>query len=645
MKKIIALGLAACLAVTCFVSCDDTPPVETTESYVKKYDVEDGVLNSCIGQADENGVYTVPDTITMIGESAFAGDETLKEIIIGPNVKAIGAGAFQYCTSLKKVTIAEGVESIGSFAFYACSSLEEISLPSTVERLEPYTFYVCEALESLSLQHIRYIDDYAMWYCVALEEVTLSAELTGIGSWAFSQCQKLETIDIENCEKLEAIGDYAFSGCVMLTSFTVPEGTRDIGKLAFYGCSRLTDVTIPGTVEMVDFAAFNYTPWYQEYSEDYLIVGDGVLIKCTVHPLYLDLSGKGIKYIGSAFWNAELSGSASEYGYKYASELESVEIPEGVTAIGVSAFEGCYKLQTVTLPSTLERIEESAFYVYTDGYSSQTAVSLENCTRLEYVGNYAFYGCQGMDEIWLPDSVDYVGAYAFAVTGAYDGFLESVKDAEDAQFFVVGDGVLITAYVPNGVTSVEIPEGIKIVGGAALCGWDTAYIPADDEELSISGRSKYNLSYKVQQLSLPSTVETICDSAFFRMTKIQEIVLPDSLKYIGASAFAYCENLSELTGGMNVEQVGDNAFSYCTSIGSFHFYPNTVKIGNGVFAGCSALVTVEFPEELAYPGEDMFTDGCTALREIYLAPEARPRIYTIVGSITQDVRVRYYIDD
>ena len=377
MKKIIALGLAACLAVTCLVSCDDTPPVETTEGHVKKYDVEDGVLNSCIGQADENGVYTVPDTITMIGESAFAGDETLKEIVIGPNVKAIGAGAFQYCTSLKKVTIAEGVESIGSFAFYACSSLEEISLPSTVERLEPYTFYGCEALESLSLQHVRYIDDYAMWYCVALEEVTLSAELTGIGSWAFSQCQKLEVIDIENCKKLETIGDYAFSGCVMLTSFTIPEGTREIGKLAFYGCSRLTDITIPGTVELVDFAAFNYTPWYQEYSEDYLIVGDGVLIKCTAHPLYLDLSGKGIKYIGSAFWNAELSGSASEYGYRYASELESVEIPEGVTAIGVSAFEGCFKLQTVTLPSTIERIEESAFYVYTDTYSAQTAISLE----------------------------------------------------------------------------------------------------------------------------------------------------------------------------------------------------------------------------------------------------------------------------
>lgn len=644
MKRIIALGLAACLAVACFTSCEDTPPVDTTESQVKKYDVEDGILKSCVGQADENGVYRVPDTITMIGESAFAGDENLKEIVIGANVKAIGAGAFQYCTSLKKVTIAEGVESIGSFAFYSCSSLEEISLPSTVSRLEPYTFYGCESLETLSLDHIQYIDDYAMWYCVSLEKVTLSPALSSIGDWAFSQCQKLEDINLTDCAKLESIGDYAFSGCAMLTSLVLPEGMRRIGKLAFYGCSRLTDVTVSDTVEAVDFGAFSYTPWYQEYTGDYLIVGDGVLIKCTVHPLYLDLSGKGIKYIGSAFWNAALSGYSSEYGYKYASELESVEIPEGVTVVGASAFEGCFNLKTVTLPSTLERIEESAFYVYTESYSSQTKVSLEACTKLEYIGNYAFYGCGGIDEIKMPSRVGYVGAYAFAVTEAYDNFLESAKDSENEsdRYFIVGDGVLITVYVPDGVTSVAIPEGVRIIGGAALCGWDTAYVPEDGAAFSTSGRSKYNLSYKVQTVTLPSTVETICDSAFFRMTKIRELVLPDGLKSIGNSAFSYCENLAEISGGSNIERIGSNAFSYCTSMGSFTFSPSTAEIGTGVFAGCSSLGVVKFPEGLAYPGEDMFTDGCTALREIYLAPEARPRIYTIVGSITQDVRVRYY---
>ena len=70
------------------------------------------------GVFDYIELYVVPDTITAIGESAFAGDTKLKEIVIGSNVKAIGSGAFQYCTSLKKVTIMEGVESIGSAAFY-----------------------------------------------------------------------------------------------------------------------------------------------------------------------------------------------------------------------------------------------------------------------------------------------------------------------------------------------------------------------------------------------------------------------------------------------------------------------------------------------------------------------------------------------
>lgn len=237
------------------------------------------------------------------------------------------------------------------------------------------------------------------------------------------------------------------------------------------------------------------------------------------------------------------------------------------------------------------------------------------------------------------------GAYAFAVTGAYDGFLESVKDAEDAKFFIAGDGVLITVYVPNGVTSVEIPEGVKIIGGAALCGWDTAYIPGDDEELSVSGRSKYNLSYKVQQVFLPSTVEVICDNAFFRNDKNSRVTFRTCLKYIVTVHLLIVRVFPSLSEEQTSMQIGDNAFSYCSSIGSFRFSPNTVKIGTGVFVGCSALVTVEFPEKLAYPGEDMFNDGCTALREIYLAPEARPRVYTIVGSITQDVRVRYYIEN
>lgn len=646
-NKIVALGLAACFAVACFSSCEDTPPVETTESNTKTYTVEDSVLISCIGQADENGVYVVPDTITMIGESAFAGDDTLREVVIGSNVKSIGSGAFQYCTSLEKVTIAEGVESIGSSAFYACSALSEISLPSTVERLEPYTFYGCESLESLSLAHIRHIDDYAMWYCSSLESVTLSEDLTVIGDWAFSQCQSLEDINLEACTKLESIGDYAFSICGMLRSVAIPEGTKSIGMLAFYDCSRLTEVTIPSTVEEIDFAAFNYTPWYQEHTADYLIVGDGVLIKCTVHPLYLDLSGKGIRYISSAFWNAEASGYAKEYGYRYASELESVAIPEGVRIIGSSAFEGCVGLQSVSLPSTLERIENNAFNVYSSSYTSQANISLENCSQLEYIGSYAFYGCTGIEKILLPESVDYVGAYAFAVTKAYDQFMESAKDKENEndRYLIVGDGILLAAYVRNGQTSVTIPEGVRVIAGSAFCGWDTAYVPEDTSQLSTSGISKYNLSYQVTSVALPSTLETICDSAFFRMMQITEIVFPESLTTIGNSAFSFCSSLSDISGGTNIAEIGSDAFSFCTSLKFFRFSQNTVSIGAGVFAGCSALEGVYFPQGLAFIGEEQFADGCTSLVEIRISPEARPRIYSITGNLSQNIQVNYYSED
>ena len=115
MKKLIALCLAALMSVAVLTSCDNSGVSETTkpsgtESYLKSYQVMDGVLTSCIGQADENGVYVVPETITAIAESAFAGDERIKEVVIGSHVKMIGSGAFQGCSSLEKVVIEEGVE-------------------------------------------------------------------------------------------------------------------------------------------------------------------------------------------------------------------------------------------------------------------------------------------------------------------------------------------------------------------------------------------------------------------------------------------------------------------------------------------------------------------------------------------------------
>ncbi len=653
MKKILALCLAACFALPLFTACGENTLTETTEStgtndtYPKSYEVTDGLLTSCIGQADENGVYVIPETITAIAESAFAGDTRLKKVVIGSQVKMIGSGAFQACSSLETVVIEEGVKELGSYAFYGCTSLTDVTLPSTIDYLNEYVFYGCTALERISLEHIRYIDNGALWYCNSLEKVTLSENLEHIATWAFAQNVNLSEINFRDVKSLKAIDDYAFTGCSMLLSLEIPEGVEYIGTLAFYECTRLASISIPSTVKMVDYAAFNYTPWYQESQEDYLIVGDGVLIKCAVHPGYLDLSDKNIKAIGGAtFWNAANEGQAAEYGYKYASELETLTIPETVTAIGTAAFSSCYNLKEIILPASVITIADNAFNVYVEGIECLAKIDFSKCNDLKTIGAYAFQGCFGIDSMELPVSVEHVGQYAFAATKAYEDFMAKAAKAETEadRYFITGDNILLAAYVANDQTKINIPAGVKKIAGSAFSGWDNAYVPTEESmaNLSDSGVSKYNISYTVKEISFPETLVEIGEAAFFRMLSVKKLVLPNSLKVIESDAFGFCDSLFDISGGGNVETVGDYAFRYCVSIPSFSFSPNTTSIGTGVFSGCSSLKRVYLPVNLVFPGTNLFSSECTALESVSVHEAARVRIYSILGMLSQNIKVLYY---
>lgn len=650
MKKIIAFCLCICMALACLTACNNnTPPKDTTSQNTgnkpqKNYTIDGTTLVSCIGQADANGVFVIPDGITMISEGAFAGDTDLKEIVIGADVKTIGSSAFQYCTSLETITINEGVETIGSHAFANCSSLKNITLPSTVSILNEYAFYACEDLESISLKHIREIREAAFYACTSLESVEFSPELEAIGNWAFSQCRYLETLSFNNVTKLSEIGDYVFTGCSMLRSIDIPEGVRRIGILAFYDCSRLSSVTIPSSVESIDFGALNYTRWYQDKTDEYLIVGDGVLIKCTAHPSVLDLSGKGIKMIGcSAFYNAAANDEAAEYGYKYADVLNSIVIPDTVREIGKSAFAGCQALKNITLGKNIVRIDDGAFNLFVSSTPASAKVNLENCTKLEYIGSYAFQGCNGIEELTLAPSVKHIGEYAFEATKAQSSFVEAAAKAteEKDRYWIVGN-ILLSAYVAEGQTAVHIPEGVKIIAGSALCGWDSAYAPEDTTGLSASGASKFNITNKVTELYLPEGLESIGNMAFFRMACVEKITLPSSVREIGVNAFYFCTKLSEVSGGENLQKIGDAAFCYCASLTQFTIPENVTEIGANVFAGCSSLKTVYLPKNFVAPTASLFDEACTSLTRIFVNASIRPRIYFVLGPLQQAVNVDYY---
>ncbi len=638
------------MALLCFTACDGkTPPKDTSSSNQgnqpeKNYTVDGDILVSCIGQADEDGRFVIPENVSMISESAFAGDTDLKEVVIGANVKIIGSGAFQYCTSLETVTISEGVETIGSNAFSNCTSLKNVSLPSTVNVLNECTFYACESLESISLQHIRKIGEAAFYACTSLESAAFSSSLEALGGWAFSQCTSLESVSFNGVTKLKEIDDYTFTGCTMLREINIPQGVQRIGILAFYDCSRISSVSIPSSVESIDFGALNYTRWYQDNTDEYLIVGDGVLIKCTVPPSMLDLSGKGIKMIGSsAFYNAVANSEAAVYGYKYAELLENIVIPEGVREIGKSTFAGCINVKNITLNTDIERIDDSAFNLLVSSTASVAKVDLAHCTKLEYIGSYAFQGCNNIEELVLPASIKHIGEYAFEATKAQSNFYEAASKATDEKdrYWIIGD-ILLAVYVTEDQTAIRIPEGVKMIAGSAIGGWDSVYVPDDPTTLSATGMSKYYITNNITELYIPEGVETIGNMAFFRMACVEKINIPSSVRTIGANAFYFCSMLSEVTGGDNVQTIGDGAFYYCVSLKTFTVPESVTSLGASVFSGCSSLKTVYLPKSLENLTASLFDESCTALSRIYVNASVRPRIYFILGPIPQAINVDYY---
>ena len=94
--------------------------------------------------------YTIPDSVTSIGDYAFYLCTSLTSITIPDGVTSIGEGAFQTCTSLSSITIPDGVTSIGRNAFFSCSRLTSITIPDGVTSIGQWTFAGCSSLTTVT---------------------------------------------------------------------------------------------------------------------------------------------------------------------------------------------------------------------------------------------------------------------------------------------------------------------------------------------------------------------------------------------------------------------------------------------------------------------------------------------------------------
>ena len=193
---------------------------------VNPYDIRDGVLWSSNGNlallGEETGSITIPDSVTAIGEGAFANVEGLKTIIIPSTVKRIEQNAFNGNQTLEKVIMQEKINEDGT------------------------------------IEGVEYIGNKAFAECPNLTTVQMANSVKEVGNQIFYGDRKLENINIS--KNLKIINSYMFSDCINLTNIEIPEGVTRIIGYAFRSCTNLNKIKIPSTMKSIDGTAFNNCP-------------------------------------------------------------------------------------------------------------------------------------------------------------------------------------------------------------------------------------------------------------------------------------------------------------------------------------------------------------------------------------------------
>jgi len=239
----------------------------------------------------KEGAYSIPNSVTSIGGSAFYSCTGLTSVTIPDSVTSIGESAFCVCYGLTSVIIPDSVTSIGEYAFYGCYGLTSVTIPDFVMSIGDRAFGDCSGLTAITVgqgntayasidgvlfnkektiliqvpggkegaysipNFVASIGESAFYGCTGLTSVTIPDSVTSIGESAFCVCYHLTSVIIP--DSVTSIGDKTFYYCTGLTSVTIPDSVTSIGGYAFYGCSGLTGVTIPDSVTSIGDEAFN----------------------------------------------------------------------------------------------------------------------------------------------------------------------------------------------------------------------------------------------------------------------------------------------------------------------------------------------------------------------------------------------------
>ncbi len=503
--------------------------------------------------AYEKGAYTLPSTVKEITGYAFWGNPYLEKVTLGSGLTEVPAYAFSNCQNLKEVEIPLTIRGIGAKAFEDCVNLARVTLPDSMANIHATAFDGCPNVEFEAA-----LGTYGAEFAAAFK----TSEVDEV---EYEDVQDSQVIDVNDISE-EGSGSSAGTSTADVPAPT-PAGTSTTDVPASTPGGSETDASENSTSQ-------EPAPEENGNEEAAPVPTLGTVTETFTNRTLLGqssiVSGRAVIFIDnrqstvlSGNTASDSSSAGASSGQIDLSSLENIlsglgiqtgadeDNPEGTsqasgrienllvdnaqkgkdfpkytivddTRIASQAFYQDRELTDYEIGEGITEIGEFAF-----ARSGLTSVTIpDGVTRIGYG---AFYHCDSLEEVSIPNSVTEIEPYAFDKTP----WLESNK--KNNAYSIVGDGILI-AY--SGSESV---------------------------------------------VNIPNSVKQIAPGVFKEHMGITAVNLPAAVRVIGEEAFMNCRNLKTVNGGKQLEKVKDRAFMNCP-LSQVEIPATVEEIGLGAYA-------------------------------------------------------------
>ncbi len=552
--------------------------------------------------------------------------ESITKVVIEGSVKHVGGYAFSDYSKLQDVTFAEGVKSIGSGAFYGCEGIKKLLFPSSMKVISGW-HNTKEDVESQIFTRGMVVGsgtasmgEKAFSGCIGLTSVTIPQGVIGVGYSTFRNCRNLESVywnvadypssvfryEVSGFKDYGTSGGSPFSGC-RLKEFIFGSEVDSIPGGLLYGQSELSTIKFSGKTEFVGKDAFNGTLWFAN-------LPDGLV--------YIDKAAytfKGLMNVPTVISIAEGTKSITDGSFANQAYLTKVTIPSTLTYVGYGAFEGCRSLGEVEWNAEDCKFDASfsttALYTITFGEKVRK-IPVRLCEKCNYitevkmpasvreVGQEAFSGCRGLEKVAFSENMISIGSSAFG---------DCAKLSELMFPKLLRKIESYAFHYCTGLKTLSIPESVDSIGSYAFYGTNLEKLVFNAKNCVLEYRS-FNNSYlfplfpsSIRELEFSDTVECIPDYTWSDLTDLVRLKVGRNVKTMPSGCFSKCKSLDTVE--WNAVNMEDADTPFAPSVTQVTFGEDVERIPDYLCRNLKNLTSIVLPESVKEIGVNAFNNS------------------------------------